>query len=96
MKQLMYKIMLTCKQATFYSSMRSFRKLDFVRRIQLGMHFMACKNCHEFYHNSRTIDEKIVETFQNTSLLSDEELSREKISTFEKSVNQQIEQLKTN
>ena len=90
MKKLMYKIMLTCKQATFLSSIRSFQKLKFVHRIQLKLHFMACKTCHDFDHQSQIIDRSMVNFYQNTNFQSEESLSEEKISQIKETVNQHI------
>lgn len=86
----MFKIMLTCKQATFYSSIKSFYKLPFVRRIQLALHFMACKNCHEFDHQSQVIDQSMLDFYRNQAQLSEEGLSQEKLSEIREAVNQQI------
>ncbi|NQU51776.1 MAG: hypothetical protein HQ522_04490 [Bacteroidetes bacterium] len=88
MKKLMYKIMLTCKQATFYSSIKSFKKLEFVRGIQLKLHFMACKNCHEFDHQSQVIDQSLVNFHKNNTLQSEEKLSKEKIAELKDLINQ--------
>ncbi len=90
MKQLMYKIMLTCKQATFYSSIKSFQQLPFVRRMQLKMHLMMCKNCHEFDHQSQIIDQTITEIQKNETLQSEEKLSAANISNLKNTVNQQL------
>lgn len=90
MKKLMYKIMLTCKQATFYSSIKSMYKLPIVRRIQLKMHLMMCEDCHEFNHQSQIIDQSMVDFNKNETLQSEEKLSKEKISTIKKAVNQHI------
>ncbi len=90
MKKLMYKIMLTCKQATFYSSIKSLSRISIVRRIQLKMHLMMCKSCHEFDHQSQIIDQSMVDFNQNEDLQSEEGLSKEKISIIKKAVNQHI------
>jgi hypothetical protein len=96
MKKLMYKIMLTCKQATFFSSIRSFQQLKLVQRIQLKLHLLMCKNCHEFDHQSQIIDHSMSDIFDTANLRVDEKLSNEKISQLKEAVNQQIEHLKSN
>lgn len=88
--------MLTCKQATFYSSIRSFQQLKLVRRIQLKMHLLMCKNCHDFDHQSQIIDQSMSDIFDTTNLMVDEKLSKEKISELKDAVNQQLEQFKSN
>ncbi len=90
MKDLMYKIMLTCKQATFYSSIRSFKKLSFVQSIQLKLHLMMCKSCHEFDHQNKIIDQSLTDFIKNDHLISEESLSEEKKSQIESVVKQRI------
>jgi len=92
----MYKIMLTCKQATFYSSIKSFQQLKLVRRIQLKMHMLMCKDCHEFDHQSQIIDQSMSDFFNTVQLDPQEKLSEEKIEQIKNTVNQQIENLKSN
>ena len=82
--------MLTCKQATFLSSIKSFQKLKFVHRIQLKLHFMACKSCNEFDHQSQIIDRTMIDFYQNTSFQSEEILSKESISQIKSTVNQHV------
>jgi hypothetical protein len=89
MKKLMYKIMLTCKQATFFSSIKNFKKLKFIQRFQLKLHFMLCKSCHEFDHQSQIIDESLAGFHQNSNLQSEETLSKEKTLQIKETVNQQ-------
>ena len=92
MKKLMYKIMLTCKQATFFSSIKSFQKLKLIHRIQLKLHFMVCKDCHEFDHQSQLIDQSMADFHKNNQLRSEEILSEEKKSQIIHTVNQHINQ----
>jgi hypothetical protein len=90
MKKLMNKIMLTCKQATFYSSIKSFQKLNLVRQIQLKLHFMACKACHDFDHQSQIIDQSLLDFQQNNRLQSKEKLSEEKTLQLKNLINQHL------
>lgn len=96
MKKLMYKIMLTCKQATFYSSIKSFQQLKPVQQIQLKLHMLLCKSCHEFDHQSQIIENSISHIFDTSKLQADEKLSDEKMMQIKEAVNQQIENLKSN
>lgn len=82
--------MLTCKQATFYSSVKNFRKLPFVRSVQLKMHLMMCESCHEFDHQSQVIDQSMLDLHQNLQLQSEEQLTEEKKSEIEATVKQAI------
>jgi len=90
MKNLMQIIVLSCWQATYFSSIKNFTKLHIIRRIQLRLHLSMCKSCHEFDHQSQLLDNSI-STFQNNSQLQTEEtLSAEKKSQIKSSVNQRI------
>jgi len=88
MIKLMQIIVLSCKQATFYSSLKRFRKLSMVRKMQLWMHLSMCKVCHEYDHQSEIIDHTLHDFHQNESLLSEEKLSTEKKSEIKSTVNQ--------
>lgn len=44
----MKNLMITCKQATHYISVREENKLSFSERIKLSMHLMFCKFCALF------------------------------------------------
>lgn len=90
MKNLMQKIMLSCKQATFFSSIRNFKKLKLVQQIQLRLHFMACKSCNEFDKQSWIIDQTLIHFQKNEHLQSSENLSDEKILQIKYTVNQNI------
>ena len=80
--------MLTCKQTTFFSSIKSFKKLRFIQRFQLKLHFMLCKSCHEFDHQSQIIDQTLVDFQQDNNLKSEEKLSKEKTLQLKELVNQ--------
>lgn len=90
MTNLMDKLMLTCKQATFFSSIRNIRKLKLVRHIQLKLHLMACPACREFDKQSLFIDQSLLEFHKNNHLQSEENLSKEKKSQIKIAVNQRI------
>jgi len=88
--KLMQIIVLSCKKATFYSSIKNFKKLSWVRRLQLKLHFSMCDACHEFDHQSVLIDRSLEDLHKNKNLLSDAELSAEKKAAINSSVNQRI------
>ena len=92
MKKLIHKIILTCKEATFYSSIKSFKKLKLIHRIQLKFHFMVCKSCHDFDHQSKFIDSSLADYYKNGQLHSDEILSAEKKAQILSTVNQHVKQ----
>ena len=45
MENMMTKLMLSCKDATYLISLKSFRKLKFSEALKLRMHLMACVYC---------------------------------------------------
>lgn len=90
MTNLMDKIMLSCKQATFFSSVRNIQKLKPIRRIQLKLHLMTCPDCRKFDKQSLFIDQSLIEFHKNYYLLSEEKLSKEKKSQIKTVVNQEI------
>ena len=92
MMKLMQILVLSCWQATYYSSIKSFKKISVVRRMQLWMHLHMCKDCHEFDHQSELIDNSISH-LQNNSLSilnSEHSLSEEKILQLKSTVNQHL------
>ncbi len=83
-------MILSCWRATYFSSIKSFKKLNIVRRIQLKLHLSMCKDCHEFDHQSQLIDNSLSHLQNNGRLQSEETLSPEKISQIKSTVNQHI------
>lgn len=90
MMKLMQLIILSCKQATFYSSIKNFKKLNLFRRIQLKLHLSMCENCHEFDHQSKIIDKSLASFGSNGLQNSEEVLSEEKIMELKSTINQHI------
>ena len=82
--------MLTCKEATFFSSVKNFKKLKWIEYIQLQLHLMVCPGCKAFDKQSQIIDKSLFEFHQNTRLQSEEELSPEKKSEIKSTVKQHI------
>ena len=88
--KLMNKIMLTCKQATFISSNRRFKHINFTDQIKHKLHLMICEACRAFDKQSRIIDQSMDDIYQNNQLLSEENLSPEKKSQIKDTINQSI------
>ena len=84
-------MILSCWRATYFSSIKSFKKLNIVRRIQLWLHLSMCKDCHEFDHQSQLIDNSLSH-LQNSStpFQSEESLSTEKTAQIKDTVNQYL------
>jgi hypothetical protein len=86
----MHIIVLSCWQATYFSAIKSFRKLSLIRRIQLWMHLRMCKDCHEFDHQSELIDTSLSHLQKYTSQENAETLSEEKKAHIKNTINQKI------
>ncbi|NOR75285.1 MAG: hypothetical protein GQ525_09005 [Draconibacterium sp.] len=92
MMRLMQIIILSCKQATFYSSIKNFKKINLIRRIQLKLHLLMCDSCHEFDHQSNIIDQSLVNFSKTNQIISEKNLSEEKKSQIKATVNQHLNQ----
>lgn len=90
MMQLMDKIMLSCKQATFFSSVKNYKKLKWMQKVQLRMHLFMCRGCKEFDRQSQIIDKSMAEAQKEGHLLAEDLLSEEKKSKLKSSVNQHL------
>ncbi|MFW6310456.1 MAG: zf-HC2 domain-containing protein [Prolixibacteraceae bacterium] len=86
MKNMMNKIMLTCRKATFYSSVKNYKKLSRREHIQLNAHLMMCPHCRRFNKQSELID-KNISRFLINGRQSEEQLSEEKKSEIKNTVN---------
>jgi len=91
MKKLTQILILTCNKATYYSSIKNFKRLGLISRIQLKFHLLICTACHEFNQQSQIIDESMVDLFKNSKLQSEENLTEEKKSEIKSVVNQHID-----
>ncbi|NQU85180.1 MAG: hypothetical protein HQ541_05415 [Mariniphaga sp.] len=86
----MNKIMLTCRQSTFFSSVKNTRKLGILESIQHRMHLMVCKACKRFDIHANQIDQSFHDYLFNEELVSEDHLSSEKKSRLKDTVNQSI------
>lgn len=92
MKNMMNKIMLTCRKATFYSSVKNYRKLSRRQHIQLNAHLMMCPHCRRFNKQSELID-KNISRFLLNGRQSEEHLSEEKKAEIKNAVNHNLNSL---
>jgi len=83
--------MLSCKQATFISSIKNYKKLKWMQKIQLSMHLLMCPNCKEFDRQSQIIDDTMAEIQKEGHLQSNENLSSDKKSQINSTVNQHLD-----
>jgi hypothetical protein len=90
MMRLMDKIMLSCKQATFFSSVKNYKKLKVMQKIQLRMHLSMCQGCKEFDRQSQIIDDSMAEIQKEGYLQSEETLAKEKKSQIKSTINQHL------
>lgn len=86
----MNKIILSCKQATFYSSIKSFRQIGWIKKLQLKVHFMMCPGCKMFNRQSELIDKGIEYFSTDTPSQPKTSLSDEKKSALKNTVDQSI------
>lgn len=86
----MQKIMLTCKKATFFSSIRNFKKLSAIQRFQLMLHLLVCPQCKEFDEQSDSIDKTIEKLYSSDNNHTEINLSEEKKSGLHKTVEQKL------
>lgn len=83
MKKLMNILMLSCKKATMLIEKKSFIRLTFKEKIQLGMHKSMCDACTSYEKQSKKIDEilsKKINSNQSENINTQQnELLKEKI-----------------
>ena len=89
MMKLMHIMLLSCKQATFYISIKNYKNLTVIRKMQLKLHLLMCANCRAFKEQNELID-KGVDTYNDPQLLAEEKLSDQKKSQLKLTVNQSI------
>lgn len=90
MMKLMDKMILSCKQATFYCSVKNFKKIGWLKKIQLKIHLKMCRDCFLFNQQSELID-KTIEKFNTTCPNSNTpNLTPEKKSNLKATVNKGI------
>lgn len=64
--KLMHFMLLSCKDATKYISIKNMAHVPWYRKLQLKIHISMCDSCKKFAEHSDYIDEKIEEAI-NTS-----------------------------
>lgn len=83
-------LFLSCWRATYFSSIKTFKKLSLPHRVQLWLHLNMCKDCHEFDQQSKLIDDSISHFQKFEPANYAETLSEEKKSSIKTAVNQAI------
>ena len=79
---------LSCLNATYYISIKKFKKIGALKKLQLKIHLSMCEACHDFDHQNQIID-KTMQKFSNaTEFLENENLSEDKKSEIKAIVNQ--------
>jgi|LGVD01.1.fsa_nt_gb hypothetical protein len=58
-KNTMYKMMISCDKATYYSDMSQYKKLNFSEKIKFETHLLSCKPCSDYHKQNKIITEKI-------------------------------------
>ena len=59
LKNKMYKRMISCDKATYYSDMGQYKKLSFSEGIKFKAHLMTCKPCRDYNKQNIILSEKI-------------------------------------
>jgi len=75
-KNKMYKMMISCDKATYYSDISQYQKLRFGEEIKFKAHLVSCKPCSDYHKQNKILSEKIKKVSVND--FSDSRLSEEK------------------
>lgn len=82
-----YKISLTCKEATTVSSMKEEGKLSWSMAIRLFMHYISCPPCRRFMNQFKLLSKKIRSYHQTTADNPLHQLSPEKKQALQEKIN---------
>ena len=87
----MNMLMLSCEEATFLISVKSFKKLKFKERLQLRMHLLACIYCERFDKQNTAIDHGLNELLKGGHSHS-QCMSDEKKESIQRALDQSLEE----
>lgn len=90
MMKLMNKMILSCKDATFYASVKKFKAMSTLRKLQLKIHLLICADCYKFNQQSELIDEGLATLYENLPNDLEETLSAHKKTELEQVVNKHL------
>lgn len=87
---LMDKMFLSCKDATYYISVKKFKPMGSLRKLQLKIHLMMCKHCYQFNKQNELIDKGLINFSEQQTKIAQNELSSEKKSELKNTVQERL------
>jgi len=87
-KNKMYKMMISCDKATYYSDISQYKKLSLVGQIKFITHLVSCKPCSDYHKQNKILSEKIkkVSTSNTTEIRLSEDKKVEIKNEIEKNI----------
>jgi hypothetical protein len=82
-----YRLKLTCKEATYFSSQKEEGKLFFFMRVRLWMHYISCPPCRRFINQCKLIAKKIRTYRDGLSITPTHQLTPEKKQSLQDEIN---------
>lgn len=70
-------MLLSCKDATKYASIKNYTNLPWHKKLQLRMHLAICHPCREFAKHSDFIDHKVEEAINCSDVSFSEEKKKQ-------------------
>lgn len=71
-KNKLYKMMISCDEATYYSNISQYKKLNLKERFSFKAHLLSCKPCGDYHKQNKILSEKIkkvsIDDFSNSKL----------------------------
>ena len=59
LKNIMYKMMISCDKATFYSDISQYKKLSLAEQVKFKTHLVSCKPCSDYHKQNEILSERI-------------------------------------
>ena len=59
LKNKMYKMMISCDKATFYSDISQYKKLSVAEQVKFRSHLVSCKPCSDYHKQNKILSETI-------------------------------------
>lgn len=87
-KNKMYKMMISCDKATYYSDISQYQKLRFGEGVKFKAHLLSCKPCSDYHKQNKILSEKIKKV--SLDKFSDSSLSDEKKTEIKKEIKKNI------
>jgi hypothetical protein len=82
-----YRLKLTCKEATCFSSKKEEGKLTFFLQLRLLMHYISCPPCRRFINQCKLLAKKIRRYREGLSAAPTHQLSAEKKQSLQEQIN---------